>query len=430
MTSELTIDRDDFLVDEPPSLRLSRVKPGVRLKLRSSCVDSSQMTFASWADYKATPNASVDTLRQRALAGAYKGTDPFGLWWSMASDPERSFVRDLRPILTRVIAEINEEQIAALDFTRLRVRRDVVAREVRCGGLIATYFVPESTTPKGAIVVLGGSEGGIGLAEELAALLASHDFATLAVAYFGVNGLPAHLVRIPLEYVESATDWLMSQSETAGLGLGVVGVSRGGELALLLASICPAIRAVAGFAASSVVWPGFTQGHDCFAAWTRKGREVAFAVPRMTPLSATASGPMVTRPWFTATAGDQNARQCAMISVELIRGAVLLVSGGADQVWPAPFLAELAMQRLNHCGNAKTARHVHLTYPRAGHGVGRAPGLPAAPTVVAAQNGISYSLGGTRAGNAHSAQHSWPLMISFFTQHLAVSSAASRRQRR
>jgi dienelactone hydrolase len=346
-----------------------------------------------------------------------------------AADPERPFARDLRPVSTTVTAKINGEQVAALDYKRLRVRADVHARDVRCGGLVATYFLPGASTLRGAIVVLGGSEGGIGLAEELAALLASHDFAALAVAYFGVNGLPAHLMRIPLDYVEDAAEWLMSQPDTAGLGLGVLGVSRGGELALLLASIYPKVRATVGFAASSVIWPGFTQGLDCYAAWTRKGHDVAFAVPRLTPLSAKATGPLVTWPWFHATARDQKARQCAMIPVELTRGAVLLVSGGDDQVWPSPFLAELAMQRLNHSGNTKTARHLHLTYPRAGHGVGRAPGLPAAPIIIAGQNGVLYSLGGSKAGNARSAQHSWPQVISFFVQHLAASSAAVERQR-
>jgi len=347
----------------------------------------------------------------------------------MTSVPERAFARDLRPISTRIRAEIDGEQIGALDCERLRVRADVRARDVRCGGLIATFFVSEGSTPRGAVVVLGGSEGGIGLAEELAALLASHDFAALAVAYFGVKGLPGRLVRIPVEYVESAAEWLLNQPETAGLGIGVLGVSRGGELALLLATSFPKIRAVVGFAASSVVWPGFTQGLDCYSAWTREGKDVAFAVPRTMPLSSRASGPLVSRPWFFSTAQDQNARECAMIPMELIHGAVLLVSGGDDQVWPSQFLAELAMQRLNHSGNAQTARHLHLTYQHAGHGVGRAPGLPAAPTVVVDQSGISYSLGGSKVGNARSAQHSWPQVISFFAQHLAASSMAVESQR-
>jgi len=210
--------------------------------------------------------------------------------------------------------------------------------------------------------------------------------------------------------------------------MGVLGISRGGELALLLASAFPKVRAVVGFAASSVVWPGFTQGLECHAAWTRKGKDVAFAVPRMTPLPPKASETLVSRPWFFSAARDENARQRAMIPVELIRGAVLLVSGGDDQVWPSHFLAELAMQRLNHSGGVQAALSLHLTYPRAGHSVGRAPGLPAAPTVAVGQNGILYSLGGSKVGNARSAQHSWPQVISFFSHHLAASSSAAGRR--
>ena len=424
MRPAFILDCDSFLVDEQPLLRLSGVTRAVRLKLRASCVDSSNVTFKSWADYKTASNAIVDPARQRALDGTYKGTDAFGPWWSMESLPERAFSRDLRPIATRVTAEIEGEQIAALHFERLRIGADVRVREIRAGGLVATFFVPGESTPRPAIVVLGGSEGGIRLAEELAALLASHGFAVLAIAYFGVEGLPSHLVRIPIEYVESAAEWLLRQPETAGPGVGVLGVSRGGELALLLASIFPKVRAVVGFAASSVAWPGFTRGLDCYAAWTYKGNNVPFAIPRVAPLSQAASGPLVSRPWFLSAARDRSTRERAMIPVDLIRGAVLLVSGGDDHVWPSRFLAELAMQRLNHDGDAQAVHSLHLTYPRAGHSVGRAPGLPAAPTVVVGHNGIPYSLGGSRAGNAQSAQHSWPKVISFFSLHLAASSSA------
>jgi dienelactone hydrolase len=45
---------------------------------------------------------------------------------------------------------------------------------------------------------LGCSEGGIRSAEAYAALLASHGYAALAVAYFGMDGLPQRLVGVPM----------------------------------------------------------------------------------------------------------------------------------------------------------------------------------------------------------------------------------------
>lgn len=46
--------------------------------------------------------------------------------------------------------------------------------------------------------LLGCSEGG--LHKDDAALLATHGYAVLALAYFGMAGVPAHLVEVPLEW--------------------------------------------------------------------------------------------------------------------------------------------------------------------------------------------------------------------------------------
>jgi dienelactone hydrolase len=429
MTPGFILEGDTPLVDEPPPLRLSGVKRASRVTLHAFCIDSSKVPYKSWANYKSGSTTTVDPARQRSLDGTYKGRDPFGLWWSMASVPERAFSRDLRPIATNVSAEIDGERIVEVEFERLRVAAGVRARDVRCEGLVATFFVPGGQRPKPAIIVFGGSEGGIALAEELAALLASHGFAALAVAYFGADGLPSRLVQIPLEYGKNAARWLLRQPETAGPGLGVLGTSRGGELALLLASLFPKVQAVVGFAASSVIWPGFTMGLDCQAAWTHEDKDVPFAVPRMRSLPPTAAGPLVSGPWFVSALRDQRTCTRAMIPVERIRGAILLISGGDDKVWPSHLLAELAMQRIDRRGGARATRGLHLTYPRAGHGVGRSPGLPAAPTVVTGQNGISYALGGSKAGNARSAQLAWPQVISFFSQHLAASATVAGRRK-
>jgi acetyl esterase/lipase len=142
---------------------------------------------------------------------------------------------------------------------RVRIRRGFmgpgIAREpVRDDGLVGTFFAPADRTARPGVLVVGGSDGG--LSEGMAALLASHGFAALALAYFRAEHLPPDLTEIPLEYFETAIRWLGRQPSVAAGGLGVVGRSRGGELALLLAATFPEITAVVGYVPSGVVHAG------------------------------------------------------------------------------------------------------------------------------------------------------------------------------
>jgi len=54
--------------------------------------------------------------------------------------------------------------------------------------------------------------------------------------------------------------------------------------------------------------------------------------------------------------------------------------------------------------------------------------LPAAPTATI-RGGMPHALGGSKAGNARSAQHAWPRLLSFLSHHLGASAAGlARRQ--
>ena len=69
----------------------------------------------------------------------------------------------------------------------------------------------------------------------LARMLAAHGYPALAVAYFGVPGLPQNLSAILLEYFERALGWLAAQPGVDPARLVVLGGSRGSEAAELLA---------------------------------------------------------------------------------------------------------------------------------------------------------------------------------------------------
>src|SRR3954452_18487214 len=106
--------------------------------------------------------------------------------------------------------------------------------EIRDTGLIGTLTMPVGPGPHPGVVALSGSGGGI--PSWWGSLLAPHGIAVLAAAYFGIESLPSAICEIPVEIVVAAGEWLRGQPEVRNGLVGLVGGSKGAELALLAAS--------------------------------------------------------------------------------------------------------------------------------------------------------------------------------------------------
>ena len=66
--------------------------------------------------------------------------------------------------------------------------------------------------------------------------------------------------------------------------------------------------------------------------------------------------------------GPDSENTDAFIPVELVPGPVLLISAGADQVWPSADMTKALSRRLNEHGDPHG--HTILEYPKAGHSLG------------------------------------------------------------
>ena len=124
-------------------------------------------------------------------------------------------------------------------MTRRLVGPDVRVRSQTLAGPGFIGVFCSSPVKRGpGILVLGGSEGGLA-GEFLCRMLASHGYPTLALAYFGLPGLPPSLSGIRLEYFARALGWLGRQQGVDPEKVVVMGTSRGGEASLILGSIYP-----------------------------------------------------------------------------------------------------------------------------------------------------------------------------------------------
>jgi len=223
-------------------------------------------------------------------------------------------------------------------------------RKVRDHGLVGDFCYCDDGTRHLAVILLGGSEGGNKAWEDWMDRIAEWGYAVLSLAYFKEKGLPRSLENVPLEYFETAMAWLTAHPAVVPHHYAVIGASKGGELALLLASRYPAIRAVVGVVPSSVVFQGIPSGFSFGpppSSWSYKGKGLPY-VPIHFSL-ALIKGLLTGRflDCYTESLKDKAAVEWSTIPVENINGPILLASGNHDQMWPSTFMCAQIVKRLN-----------------------------------------------------------------------------------
>lgn len=240
----------------------------------------------------------------------------------------------------------------------------VVRTEVREQGLYGQLYRSESMTGRmPAVILLDGSNGGLDGVSTLAPAFAQRGIAALALAYFAELGLPQTLENIPLEYFDRALAVLRARDDVDGDRIGVFGVSKGAEAALLVAARNPAVRAVVGVGPSHVVWRGLNWADPAAsdAAWTVNGAPLPFLSPDLALYDPNGSQ----TPMFTAVLDRAGDRPDVVIPAERINGPILLISGGDDRVWPSPLMAGRLVERLRKAGFAHPLESV--VYPGVDH---------------------------------------------------------------
>ena len=283
---------------------------------------------------------------------------------------------------------------------------------VRDDGLLGAFYMPEGTARRPALLVLGGSEGGLSASSGVGVSFAKQGYAVLALAYFMEDGLPQSLENIPLEYFDKAVEWLKRQPGVYANAIGVIGGSRGSEAALLLASRNTSIKAVMAFAPSGVVWQGlnFANPMNMGPAWTVDGK----ALPFVTPDGMKYRPGAAMKPMFDAALATET-RKDVDIPVERIKAPILLISGKEDALWPSFDMGEAITKRLAAANFAYPVQH--LAYDGAGHMV-----FMGDPTAASAQSMSrtppNAMMGGTSEAGLAAWTQNWPLTLAFFDNAL------------
>jgi uncharacterized protein len=289
--------------------------------------------------------------------------------------------------------------------------------EIREPGLVGAFGFPEGVARARSVLALGGSDG---RPDYLLRLLVAEGFACLALAYFNTPDTQPALTEVPLERIEKALRWLRDNPhvEVARDRIALIGASKGGELALLAATVFPElVGPVVAYTPSSVVWEGidFRQGRPPGrSSWSLDGQPLPFLrYPANIPSSSSERG-ISFLPIYDGGLNDTAAVAEAEIPVERATGPILLVSGGDDRMWPAERMCRMVVDRLRRNGRERIVRH--LNYPEAGHVL-----FPyEAPDQTEMPNAAPFDLGGgVEAANAAHAS-AWPHVL----RHLRSEAAA------
>lgn len=289
-------------------------------------------------------------------------------------------------------------------------------RRISEAGLLGNYYPGQGPGRRPAVLMLGGSEGGLSRgSQRTAAILQAEGFSVLSLAYHRAPGQPPHLELVPLERFAAALAWLRRQAEVDPERIGVFGGSKGAEAALLVATRDPGIRAVVAGMPSSVAWQGASldRGGDFDSSWSERGRPLEHLRygqwkwwTEMAPILAEALATLPQHPG-------------AAIPIERSPARVLLICGEADTLWPScPMARQLQSRARAHGGRPDV---VLLAYPDAGHAVFGRP-YPASEVA----NSRLDSLGGTNEGNNRARADSWPRMIAFLKSALGPPPPAAR----
>ncbi len=281
-------------------------------------------------------------------------------------------------------------------------------RRVNEAGVFGNYFPSADGAPAAGVLVLGGSEGGLGGgAKRMALALQESGFSVLQLGYYRAEGQPRDLILVPIETFEQGLDWLKRQPEVDAERLAVVGASKGAEAGLILAARRDDIDAAALGAPSSVAWAGINWaigGGGLNSSWSLGGEPLPYL-----PYGRFDGKTGV----YSVYAGGLEAlsdHPDAVVPVEKAAGPILLVCGEVDTLWPScPMARQVEARAAANDGPEVTV----LAYRDAGHA---AIGVP----VAADSPGYERlgGLGGSPDGNAAARDDGWPKLVGFLERHV------------
>lgn len=407
-------DVQQVVVGQPVPLSLSGLPPGATIEITAERAvdyprDGRQRSLATFI---ADGSGRIDVSNARPLSGTFDRIDPSSLFWSMS--PNYLFSFGAKSNEVQLTAYLNSAPVARSKVV-FQPSAVPITEEAVPGFQGAFLLRPEGTTALPAIILLGGGEGNDYFARSLGPRLAGQGFAVLGLPYYSPrsgwqpNGqfptLPAAFEELPVERLDAAYRWLRQQPRIDGNRIGLMGQSRGAELALVASTVYPWIRATAAIVPTDVVTVGWG-GSDGIerSPLSLRGKALAFvpapALPRVLKrLNASLPGETMRDAYEAGRLANPVAAARARIPVERFRGALLVAGAEEDTVWSSA-RAALAISERRAASGLSTSLNI---FSGAGHALA-GTGWEPPPS----------GLGGNAEDTARAQRSLWDTTIAFF----------------
>ncbi|XP_041071166.1 acyl-coenzyme A amino acid N-acyltransferase 1-like [Carcharodon carcharias] len=400
------------LADEPLSIRVAGLGPLQAVTLRAQVLTERGNLFDSWGQYRADGDGRLDMSRSPSLGGGYRGVVPMGLLWTLSPSPMEQPYQQLRkdkltrPMYVDLCVHSGHNGSVTIPgplLVKQRIERwyskpGVRHGRIREGNLRGSIFLPAGDGPFPGVIDLFGDDGG--LTEFRACLLASRGFVALALPYFGFEDLPMILTDIHLEYFEEAVNYLQKHPKVKGPGIGVIGSSKGADLALSMVTFIPQVVAsvcISGCNANTLSDLHYKDMHL---------PSLRYDVDRLIVLD---SGIL-----DVSETLNLNTKKDSIIPLEKAEGHILFVVGEDDKIWNSKLFAEEAIKRLKKHGKDN---YELLSYPGAGHCI-EPPCSPFRFAMIDRLFGLPVLLGGEAIKHCYAQQDSWQKIQDFLHLHL------------
>jgi len=188
------------LLDEKLSINIENLPPKTELQFCLHMTNELNLNFQSSVSYLSDENGCLSLERDQPLDnenGLYK--DSMGLFRDLKPLPgsnQRFWSADVTKPFNchlKIVQNSNQKVLKEIDFQRVYMGPGVKREVVSKGRLQGRLFLPSESRIEKPVVPVITLHGGIMKKEpvqEVAALLASHGIPALALAYFGLEGLP------------------------------------------------------------------------------------------------------------------------------------------------------------------------------------------------------------------------------------------------
>ncbi|WP_165314432.1 acyl-CoA thioesterase/BAAT N-terminal domain-containing protein [Agromyces protaetiae] len=334
-------------------IRVTGLAPGSEVVLRATTT-LDNLPYRSAAAFTVGDDGTIDLARDLPTDGAWTAPDPMAPFFTLGGRSDHFGVAAAyEPHDVELAVETaSGDRLASTSVSRAVLGDEVEVSAVEALDFPTAFAVPtdfDPATPRPALLVLGGSEGGVVGATAVAIGFARLGYPALAVGLFKGAGQPELLAEVPLEPAVAGIEWLRTQPGIDPERVTAFGASRGGEVAVWLAATFPelvdgAIDAVG----ASEIHCSVPLGDR--PAWTYGG----------TPLPCTNNAE---RPEFGS-----------LIDLAAIDGPLVLACGTADRVWDSCALQARTVKRAEKAGievssvTGEGASHT-FTYPTDGPAV-------------------------------------------------------------